>query len=317
MKIKYDVDEQRVVITFREEPLLYFDANHEEVPFACFYSQNGDLAEIRFYESELRKELKEQKGPENRAFTISENLPRRKYIYQYSTAHPYWGCIDSYNDIRSSDDWFMWTGSLAITRRDHKKMNRKEIRDIREDVFEDFRQWLDKDCPGSIYYKKALYFWRSDEMGPTWPHSEESFKDFIRKYAYDPLSEFLEIQERSLGFDALICDDSGDEVTAYVCISGLWGEEDYQEIVIGEQELIQILSQTSEISNRIIVPLNHIVFSEAAVRHIENHSIRIMHLDDFRKKEFLSYSDFLDGAIRDGDIDPADYSEIFRAFTIP
>lgn len=60
MKIKYDVDEQRVVIVFREEPFLFFDANHEEVPFACFYSHNGDLAEIRFYETDLGRKLKEQ-----------------------------------------------------------------------------------------------------------------------------------------------------------------------------------------------------------------------------------------------------------------
>jgi len=316
MKIKYDVDEQRVVIVFREEPFLFFDANHEEVPFACFYSQNGDLAEIRFYESELREKLREQADSMNGGFTIPENLPQRKYIYQYSTTHPYWGCIDSYNDIWNSDDWFMWTGALAITRRDHEEMSEKEIHDIREDVFEDFRQWLDGDCPGSIYYKRVIYFWRGGEIGPDLPYSEESFKNFIREYACDPIDDFLEIQERNLGFDALVCDIS-DEVTAYVCINGLRDEEDYQEIEIGEQELVQILSQTSDIPNRIIVPLDHIGFSEAAARHLKNHSIPIMRLNDFRKKRFLNDSEFWDAAIIDGGIDPADYSEIFRAFIIP
>lgn len=325
MKIKYDMDEQRVVITFREEPFLFFDGVREELFFACYYSENGDLAEIRFYGRALEEKLKEPTDPlkidprridpRSGDFTMPEKLPQRKYIYKYSKSRPYWGCIDCYDDIGTSDDQLMAGWILAITRKDRKKMTEREIHEIRDDFFEDFRQWSDEDCPVSIYYKRVLYFWLGKEE-TAWPRSEESFKDFIRHYACDPIDDFLEIQERNLGFDALVCDIS-DEVTAYVCINGLRDEEDYREIVIEEQELIQILSQTSDISNRIIVPLSHIVFSEAAVRHIENHSIHIMHLDDFRKKEFLNYSAFWDYAIRDGGIDPADYSEIFRAFIIP
>ena len=121
-----------------------------------YYSERGELAEIKIYLSAL--------GGEESDFypevEVPEKLPWRTYVF---TFYHVFGdikktCADSYNDLYNTDDRFFSSRGLIVERRDGGEMRPSELRSLREEFYKDALEWFTQ--AGAFYDCKLFCCFR-------------------------------------------------------------------------------------------------------------------------------------------------------------
>ncbi|GLI47611.1 hypothetical protein [Methanoculleus bourgensis] len=313
MRIRYDPNEERFAIILKEESVLLYDEEHGDLGFRVFYSEKGEIAEIRF--RNIIKYIDLSQG----IFELiqPDYLPYRRYVFQYGGDGRYWGCTDSYTHIRDTDDRINWKTVLSVKHRDQTPMPYYEINKIREEFFDDMVEWnqdsMYDGCFASVYVDDILYFWwqRDDLPGL---YSETGFKEFIVKSLEEMGYIEYDIKERDFGFD-VICADCG---LALICLCDDEylqdeGSSEADQPIIYKKDLVKIFREIPDLDDLKIV-LNEISLNKSAQDYANAHKVQAMKPDDVLKEVFLVTADRYDDCAAD---DPEDWrrhmSELFRS----
>ncbi|GEM_PF-5787198 len=305
MKVKYNKKEGKIEIKLKEEPILYFDECQQFRflrPMRVYYSEKGEPAEIIIYQA-----IDEKTSEREEEIAIPDSLPWRKYIFTYGDKR-YQGCIDRYTDIWDSDDRFIWSGFLTIQRRDGREMEKNEIKEIRENFFEDIYEYLphllDEDSVVSLYKNKTLYFWTTKPR-MSYPFSKEEFLAFLQNtFEWILDYSFVKLIERNIGFDLIYRRDS-ELALICLCDDVFWKKYDTRR-VIKKEELIDICKNTKKYENRRIILLST-ELSETAIDYAKSQNIKVQNISDVIREKDMKESEF-----NDENADNMDLQNIFE-----
>lgn len=286
MRIWYDPNGKQFSILLKEEPVLLYDEEYGDPGFRIFYSERGEIAEIRFRNIFERIDLSQD------TFELiqPDHLPYRRYVFQYGGDERHWGCTDSYTHIRDTDDRINWKTVLAVKHRDRTPMSYHEIGKIREEFFDDMLEWnwdsLYDGAFSSVYVNKTLYFWWGADNQLDL-YSESGFKEFIQKSLEETGHIDHEVREREFGFD-VVCANS-DLALICLCDDEFLQDEGSLEAdqpMIYKKDLVKIFKEIPDLGDIKII-LNQISLNKSAQDYASAHNIQVMKPNDVLKEVFL------------------------------
>lgn len=315
MRLKYKPDPSGgIVIRFKEEPAAYYDeCNIDKLGnfvqrLSAYYSEKGELVELRISTGDLKEryirectergrneeECEREFEEQEKEVMIPDVLPARRYVFLYGKAdgEPK-GCVDSFTEIRDTDDRFRWSGyRLTMWRLDGNEMNKDEIWELRNDFLDDVFEWLDpyEWFVESVYWDKKLYFW-------IWDVEESmALRDLLEVVIQTvfPYFEELSIEDTEMGMrvDIIItepierefdfCADFNDvfhtnftgREVALICIPYFEPAKENEPPIIEREELIEICRET-EYENRMIILDRGVQLSDEAIEYARSSNIEI------------------------------------------
>ena len=191
--------------------------------------------------------------------------------------------IQLWNDIY---DIFDLHYEMYIQRNHGREMNQKEIRELREDFFED----LDEDLLliNSQYKNKKLYFWNE---GTFWSNThEEHIEDIISLY------EEMEYKIIRNDNDSIYCDffvEKGEEKKAILCRQWFIDEGDVER---GKPDILKFLNSSIPSHEKLIINFEPI---HKEIIELINNNAEFESTDDIRNQRNWYVSEKLDEKAKD------------------
>lgn len=175
---------------------------------------------------------------------------------------------------------------MCIERTDGKEMIQKEIRELREDFFED----MDEDflLIDSQYKNKKLYFWNKDEF---WSNThEENIQDMISLY------KEMEYKVIKNDDDSIFCDffvEKSESKKAILCRRWFVDEGDVER---GEPDILKFLNSNIPSHEKLIINLEPI-YEE--IKELINNKAEFKSTDDLRNQRNWYVAEKLDEKAKD------------------